>query len=137
MAARESDHRKRKIVEAYTSLEAPRSEVHVVSFPESTDHRQVSLNGGAAPRWSSSSGELFFWNPGFQTLMVSQVSTGASFTNAVPRPLFARGEYDALGYDVAEDGQRFLVAAWNPDAPAREIQVVLNFFEELKAKVGN
>ena len=38
----------------------------------------------------------------------------------------------------ARHGQHFAVGRLpNPDAPAREIQVVLNWFEELKAKVGN
>ena len=41
------------------------------------------------------------------------------------------------GYDVTADGQRFLVHLRNPDAPAREIHVVENWFEELKAKVEN
>ncbi len=41
------------------------------------------------------------------------------------------------GFDVTPDGQYFAVLAPNPDAPAREIRVVLNWFEELKAKVGN
>ncbi len=40
-------------------------------------------------------------------------------------------------WDVTADGQRFLVTVKNPDAPAREIHVVLNWDEELKAKVGN
>ncbi len=122
---------------AYESRAMTQPEVYVVSFPELTDIRQVSLNGGVAPRWSDSSGELFFWDPDSETLMVSRVSTSGSFSNTVPRPLFKWGDYDALGYDVADDGRRFLVAAQNPEAPAREIQVVLNFFEELKAKVGN
>ena len=40
-------------------------------------------------------------------------------------------------YDVTADGQRFLLQVKNRDAPAAEISVVLNWFEKLKAKVGN
>ena len=40
-------------------------------------------------------------------------------------------------FGVAPDGQHFALMAPNPDAPAREIRVVVNLFEELKAKVGN
>ena len=42
------------------------------------------------------------------------------------------GEYGPI--DVTLDGQHFAVAASNPDAPAREIHVVLNWFEELRAR---
>ncbi len=80
---------------------------------------------------------MFFWHA--DTLMVSQVSTGTPFSNTVPRPLFVWGDPGSRGppsYDVASDGQRFVIAARNPEAPAREIHVVLNWFEELKAKVG-
>ncbi len=39
-------------------------------------------------------------------------------------------------YDVAPDGQRFVMIR-NPRAEEGELIVVENFFEELKAKVGN
>jgi hypothetical protein len=53
-----------------------------------------------------------------------------------PRALFARPELAALeyGFSVSADGRRFLIPTRNPDASAREINVVLNWFEELKAK---
>ncbi len=68
--------------------------------------------------------------------MVTPVSIGASFDAGTPRPLFVLPGM-RRGYDVAADGQRFLVHLTNPDAPAREIHVVENWLEELKAKVGN
>ena len=39
------------------------------------------------------------------------------------------------GFGVAPDGQHFAILAPNPDSPAREINVVLNWFEELKRLV--
>ncbi len=41
------------------------------------------------------------------------------------------------GYDVTADGQRFVVRVKNPEAPAEEIHVVLNWFEELRERMGN
>ncbi len=110
------------------------NQVYVVSFPEIRGLQQVSTNGGRRPIWSASGDELFFWNR--DTLMVTPVSIGASFEMETPRPLFVLPGM-RRGYDVTADGQRFLVHLRNPDAPAREIHVVENFFEELKAKVGN
>ena len=120
---------------AYTSSETGNTEVYVVSFPGLQGRQQVSVSGGTWPRWSAQSGELFFRQG--DTVMVANVSTGDVFVREeLPRPLFvtsARGG----AYDVTADGRRFLVAAQNPDAPAREIHVVLNWFEELMAKVGH
>ena len=120
---------------AYTSSETGNTEVYVVSFPGLQGRQQVSVRGGTWPRWSAQSGEFFFRNR--DTIMVANVSTGDVFVREeLPRPLFvtsARGG----AYDVTADGRRFLVAAQNPDAPAREIHVVLNWFEELMAKVGH
>jgi serine/threonine-protein kinase len=118
---------------AYTSRQTGQEEVYVVSFPGLQGRQQVSMRGGSRPEWSAQSGELFFRNG--DTLMVSRVSTEDAFVREdVPQPLFV---FSGGDYEVSADGQRFLVAADNPDAPAREIRVVLNWFEELKAKVGN
>ena len=67
--------------------------------------------------------------------MVARVSIEASFDAEAPRPLFVLPGIQE--YDVTADGQRFLMRTRNLDAPAREIHVVENWFEELKAKVGN
>ena len=70
--------------------------------------------------------------------MVSKVSTGAAFSWTTPTPLFKAPDFeDTWSYDVAPDGQHFVLSVLNPDASAKEIHIVLNFFEELKAKVGN
>ena len=108
-------------------------EVYVVSFPPTGGKYEVSTDGGWGPRWSATGDELFFWKG--DTLMAAKVSTQGLFRRETPRPLFALP--DALAYDVTADGQRFLVTVNNPDAPAQGIHVVVNWFEELKAKVGN
>jgi len=41
------------------------------------------------------------------------------------------------GFDVTADGEQFVILTNNPEAPAREIRVIQNFFEELKQLVGN
>ena len=124
---------------AYESLETGSSEIYVVSFPGvSALKRQISSSGGTSPRWSAESNELFFWSG--DSLMVSQAATNGSFSYEVPRSLFVHPESGRDFrdfYDVRADGQRFLMPERNPDAPAREIHVVLNWFEELKERVGN
>ena len=78
--------------------------------------------------------ELFFSRD--TTLMVSEVSTGESFSMETPQPLFEAPDITGdVAYDVAPDGQLFLLALKNPDSPAREIHVVQNWHEELKRLV--
>jgi len=54
----------------------------------------------------------------------------------VERKLFD-GPYPVeRGYDVTEDGARFLMARVDPRPEALPILVITNFFEELRKKVG-
>jgi len=121
----------------YTSSETGVREVYVIAFPDMTRPQQVSRGGGRLPEWSAESDELFFINR--DTLMVSDVSTGDDFSYSTPRALFASSDLlqQEWWYGVSADGQRILLPAPNPDAPAREIHVVTNWFEHLKAMEGN
>ena len=119
---------------AYVSDETGQLEVYVVSYPGLTGRQQVSSDGGRFPQWSGESGELFFVKG--DTMMASDVTTVGSFTYSAPRPLFVWGGFSRMiiGYGVSPDGQRFLFTGQNPEAPAREINVVLNWFQELLAR---
>jgi hypothetical protein len=99
-----------------------------------TEKRQVSRRGGRPPSWSADSGELFFVSA--DTLMVSDVTTGDDFSYSTPRALFVSPDLRRWWYAVSADGQRILYAARNPDASAREIHVVLNWFEVLRERMG-
>ena len=122
----------------YESGREGSSEIYVVSFPEIAGLQQVSSGGGREPRWSAGSNEIFFWRG--DSLMVSQASTVESFSYETPRPLWVHSQANESlqnMYDVTANGQRFLMPEENPGAPATEIQVVLNWFEELKRRVPN
>ena len=71
--------------------------------------------------------------------MVSDVTTGDDCSYSPPRALFASSDLlqQEWWYGVSADGQLILLPAPNPDAPAREIHVVTNWFEHLKAMEGN
>jgi hypothetical protein len=76
-------------------------------------------------------------------LTVVNVSTQPAFTfsNPVPLPRGFLASRAAGGgarpYDITPDGKRFIgmIAANQTASGAPQIQVVLNWFEELKAKV--
>ena len=66
------------------------------------------------------------------------ISTEPEFVPGTPQVLFQGpyGQVSGLSYDVAPDGQRFLVLRPQyDDSQVRELHVVTNWFEELKALV--
>ncbi len=80
---------------------------------------------------------MFFWQD--TILTVATVRTEPRFGVVDIQPLFAVPEHpDERGsYAVTPDGERFLIRVKNPAALVREIHVVVNWFEELKAKARN
>jgi hypothetical protein len=70
-------------------------------------------------------------------MMAVDINTQSGFSPGTPKVLF-QGPYQTLtasipNYDVSADGQRFLML--EPTEQAAQINVVLNWFEELKRKV--
>ena len=127
---------------AYESNESGRQEVYVQPFPDIESGRwQVSTRGGERPLWSADGRELFYVENG--KIMAVAVETDTAFsmgetTVAVAGDYYVGDEeVAARTYDVSRDGQRFLMIKEDPRgrAAARQIQVVFNWFEELKARV--
>ncbi len=128
---------------AYVSNESGLADVYVVPFPNTPDGRWVvSSNGGQEPVWAHSGRELFYKNAAGD-LVVAEIATSPTFAVVTARTLFATRDYqgDLLHrrYDVTPNDQRFVMIRNVP--LAREAQtapvLVFNFFEELKANVGN
>ncbi len=125
---------------AYTSNESGRNEVYVRPFPNTSDGKwQISTEGGTEPVWAHSGRELFYKANG--DLMVVEVLPGAAFETGERRVLFSIAGFHSFElhqqYDVTSDDQRFVMIRDRSTAEAGELIVVENFFEELKAKVGN
>ena len=109
-------------------------------FPNTNDGRWlVSTDGGQEPVWAHSGRELFYKSGG--DLMVAEVLPGANFVMGERRVLFSvQGFVSQVFhqfYDVTPDGQRFVMIRNIGEQETVELIVVENFFEELKAKVGN
>ena len=82
--------------------------------------------------------ELFYRN-GNQMIAVD-ITTEPTFSAGTPRPLFEgffqRSAGTLSAYDVTADGQRFvMIREGGLDSGASQINVVLNWFEELKRRV--
>jgi serine/threonine-protein kinase len=126
---------------AYTSDESDQSEVYVRPFPEVNKSKwQVSTSGGHSPLWSPDGRELFYRN-GDETMAV-RVETEPIFKPGKPTVLFRGAYFKALGsltaWDISPDGKRFLIVKEAKPTAAevpRKINIVVNWFEELKQRV--
>jgi serine/threonine-protein kinase len=116
---------------AYTSDESGRVDVYIRPFPGPGPRHLVSTEGGRLPSWHPNGQELVY-AAGDELFSVRVVLEPAPEISA-PRALY---EVPGLvDYDIAPDG-RFLVIQDDPSEKPTEIQVVLNWFEELKQKTS-
>jgi hypothetical protein len=120
---------------AYVSNESGVAQVYVRPFPKTEAAVwQVSTGGGRGPVWSRSGQELFY-QTGRNELMAVETRGGATFTWSSPRLLFDMSNYTLNPwhpiYDVAGDGQRFLMARRVGD-PSTELVLTQNWFHEVK-----
>jgi Tol biopolymer transport system component len=118
--------------------------VFVQPFPTTGATYPIS-KGGFHPTWSPDGKELFYFAGGGAGQFVAvSVTTRPTFSFgnpvSVPRPFVERGPASERNNDITRDGKRFLgvvaagqTASGAPAAP--QIQVVINWFEELKARV--
>ena len=139
----------------YSSGDAGRQnlELYVEPFPATGEKRRISQERGVMPLWSPAGNELFYRPvtsaPVTSALVVRQtlksirVSTEPSFSfssgQVLPVEEFLSFSF-YRSFDVTPDGQRFLVVlpaepTDSGDAPNPSINVVLNWFEELKERV--
>ena len=131
---------------AYVSGEAGRDEVYVRPYPGPGGEVTVSNGGGQEAVWGPDGTELFYRNG--NQMMVVTVETEPGFSAEAPRLLFegnfvldnAAGGGGNSNYDIAPDGESFLMVMnergdSSIEAIATPLTVVLNWFEELKARV--
>jgi serine/threonine-protein kinase len=134
---------------AYVSTATGREELFIRPYPGSGSSQPVSPEGGTNPIWHPNGRELFFgtpWKRGeLQRMMAADVATGPSLRLGRVRSLFTFDTRD-VAFDCAEvrcadvspDGQRFYAVQYSTPPPApvvTHVNLIQNWFEELKAKV--
>jgi eukaryotic-like serine/threonine-protein kinase len=124
---------------AYNSDESGGFEIYVQPYPGPGGKWQISTEGGTEPVWNPNGRELFYRSG--DKMMAVDISTQPGFAAGKPRMLF-EGRYESppfpiANYDVSPDGQRFLMLKPSEleQAAQTQINLVLNWFEELKQKV--
>ena len=127
---------------AYSSTESGAFEVWLQPFPAGSGvkHR-LTQNGRAMPLWSSDGGELFYRPspPGPTPELLSiELSTEPRFAFTTERSVPA-GDFVVEGgsrdYDITPDEQVLLVVVRTAEGASRQINVVLNWHQELLERV--
>ncbi len=120
---------------AYYSNESGPYQIYVQPFPGPGGKWQISQEGGTQPAWVRD--EIFYRNG--DKIMAVTVKTQPTFAVERPRLLFERrfetASFPGRFYDVSRDGQRFVLVRGAGQAGATSLNVVLNWFEELKRRV--
>jgi Tol biopolymer transport system component len=117
---------------AYASDESGSPEIYVTTFPGAAGRWQVSRGGGREPRWRADGKEIFYIGPKGMLTAVPVMATADSFSTGNPTPLFQVhgrapiSSTDVFTYDVAKDGQRFLVNRYVKPDHLAPLTVVLH-----------
>jgi eukaryotic-like serine/threonine-protein kinase len=126
-----------------------RWEIYVQPYPGPGAAQPVSTDGGMSPAWNPSGKEVFFVSgtpdDGECRMMAAQFEPGPPAHVGTPRRLFPFDPkvvhmscYPARCYDVSPDGQRFYAVRDRPSqppGPVTYVNIIENWFKELKAKV--
>jgi len=116
---------------AYASDESGSWEVYVTSFPGAVGKWQVSRGGGSEPRWRGDGREMFYIAPNGMLMAVS-VNVESQFATGTPAALFQVhgrapiSSTDVFTYDVAKDGNRFLVNRYMKPEHVAPLTILLN-----------
>ena len=119
---------------AYASDESGRPEVYVDAFPEPRNKVLISTGGGGYPRWSPDGSKLFYVSPGQKLMQVSLKRGPDSIEPSPPRELFTLpiADNNLSPYEVAPDGQRFLVRATREKQAGQPLTLIVNWPALLK-----
>ena len=130
---------------AYASDRSGRPEVYVRPYPGPGPATRISVDGGMCPLWSPDGRQIYYAWRGVLVAVDVTPGVGADFQRGRPAPLIEPWTSmcaPVRAYDVFPDGSFVTTVAVDEGSPVErfkttEIQVVLNWFEELKARGGN
>jgi serine/threonine-protein kinase len=128
---------------AFADIRAGSYEVYVRAFPDNGTQVQISNAGGIIPLWSRNGHELFYRTEEQRIMVANYTVKGESFVADKPRVWYGRqlaSTGQAVNYDLAPDGKRFLVLmpaeSAQPQEAQNHVMLVVNFFDEVRRRVA-
>ena len=122
---------------AYMSDESGVWETWLMRFPEGTPKWQVTQGGGRLARWNDAGDRLYYVNR--NRLYEVEIATRPTVEIGPTRELFSGSSnrlliQDNMGYDVADNGARFLVVRVQvPEEDAGTVVLVQDWFEQFRS----
>jgi serine/threonine-protein kinase len=119
---------------AYESTESNVTQVWLRPFPDvQIGRRKVSVSEGAYPVWNPNGEEiLYLTEDGIMSVAILEDSGTLPTLGQEQLILEMTG---IKSFDISPDGQTFAVSRFPEESAPREINIVLNWFEELKERV--
>jgi Tol biopolymer transport system component len=119
---------------AFVSSESGRFEVYVEPFRRKGERLRVSTNGGGQPRWKRDGKELFYLSTDRSIVSVSVRETPAGLELGTPTTIVPTDRMNAVSqggdyddWDLAPDGQRFLVKVSATPNQRQQIHVLVDW----------
>jgi serine/threonine-protein kinase len=121
---------------AYVSDQSGSDEIYLRSSDGKGDAKRISINGGKWPVWHSNGKEIFFSDDGriFSTTVAQKTKPKPKIEIALPKEVCKITARDGY-FDVSPDGQRFAIVEEIVEQPATQLNLILNWFEELNRLV--
>ena len=105
------------------------SQIHLVSFPDGENSWQVTVDGGANPRWAANSDRVFYTNDG--AIMEVTIETSPTVRIGTPRVVVPADPANPGWVWPSPDGERILLQkAIDPEAARPTMRIVEHWFGE-------
>ncbi|MHC4174703.1 MAG: protein kinase domain-containing protein [Planctomycetota bacterium] len=124
---------------AYSSDESGRAEIYIKPYPGPAGAIPVTTDGGREPVWDPSEKALYYRDDAGDKLFKVSILTEPAVQVGSPELLFEgrfrEGLFWGRNYDISPQGDFFILIEEGEMQPAAQINVVVNWFEELKRLV--
>jgi serine/threonine-protein kinase len=125
---------------AYSSDESGRAEIYIKPYPGPGGAIPVTTDGGREPVWNPSEKELYYRDDSGDKLFKVSIITEPTVQVGSPELLFegrffASSHLWGRNYDISPQGDFFVLIEEGETQPATQINIVRNWFEELKRLV--
>ncbi|UCE46964.1 MAG: PD40 domain-containing protein, partial [Phycisphaerales bacterium] len=125
---------------AYSSDESGRAEIYIKPYPGPGGAIPVTTDGGREPVWDPSEKELYYRDDNGDKLFKVSLITEPTVQVGSPELLFegrfmASSHLWGRNYDISPQGDFFILIEEGEMQPSAQINVVLNWSEELKKLV--
>ena len=123
--------------------QGPIPQIYVKSFRDTNSKYQLTTEGGGMPVWSSDNKQIVYLG-GPNTYLVLDIQTKPTLSSGKPSPLPITGIIQPLpgmrNFDITPDRKLLVVVPGfsrtdNNPRPMLQINVVLNWLDELKKRV--